>query len=198
MYCSGGHAATSPKEAERCMFVERLQVRWMQPVRRLASYRWYQHSSQQFQLSCSDSNSHHSHATQVFIAIASCWPQERYTFFKQYPSRSSTPRQQTPPLSSAMAASSDTETTRYKLVFFTPLQSLSEIKTAIFAAGAGTHSGYSEVCFATPGIGQFKPGNSATPAVGAKGKLEEVEEVRCETICNGREVAKLAVAALKK
>jgi hypothetical protein len=103
-----------------------------------------------------------------------------------------------PPLLSAMATSSDIEITRYKLVFFTPLQSLSEIKTAIFAAGAGTHPGYSEVCFATPGIGQFKPGESATPAVGAKGKLEEVEEVRCETICNGREVAKLAVAALKK
>jgi hypothetical protein len=97
-----------------------------------------------------------------------------------------------------MATSPDTETIRYKLVFFTPLQSLSEIKTAIFAAGAGTHPGYSEVCFATPGIGQFKPGEIATPAIGAKGHVQEIEEVRCETICNGREVAKRAVAALKK
>jgi hypothetical protein len=97
-----------------------------------------------------------------------------------------------------MDASTVTETTRYKLVFFTPLQSLSEIKTAIFAVGAGTHPGYSEVCFATPGIGQFKPGESATPAIGAKGKVEELEEVRCETVCNRREIAERAVAALKK
>jgi hypothetical protein len=45
-----------------CMFVvERL--RRMQPVRRLANRGLYHHSSQQFQLSCSDSTSHHSRAT---------------------------------------------------------------------------------------------------------------------------------------
>lgn len=87
---------------------------------------------------------------------------------------------------------------RYKLVFFTPPQSLPDIKAAIFAAGAGTYPNYSECCFTTPGVGQFRPGDSANPAIGSKGQLEEVGEVKCETVCNGREITEQAVAALKK
>lgn len=97
-----------------------------------------------------------------------------------------------------MAPLSDTGDTRFKLVFFVPPQYLSEIKTAIFATGAGTHPDYSEVCFITHGVGQFRPGDSATPVIGAKGQLEEVGEVRFETICKGRETTERAVVALKK
>ena len=86
---------------------------------------------------------------------------------------------------------------RFKLIFFVPPQYLSDIKTAIFATGAGTYPNYSEVCFTTPGVGQFKPSDSATPVIGAKGELEEVGEVKCEIICNGREMTERAVAALK-
>lgn len=92
-------------------------------------------------------------------------------------------------------------TTRYKLVFFAPPTALPAIKTAIFAVGAGRYPGpgdYTECCFTTPGIGQFRPGNSAKPNIGEPGKLEEVGEARCETICVGKEVAEKAVEALKK
>lgn len=89
------------------------------------------------------------------------------------------------------------EPTRFKLIFFVPPQYLPDIKTAIFATGAGTYPNYSEVCFTTPGVGQFKPSDSATPVIGAKGQLEEVGEVKCEIICNGREMTERAVAALK-
>lgn len=90
---------------------------------------------------------------------------------------------------------------RYKLVFFAPPQDLPKIKEAIFAAGAGRYpgsGGYTECGFATPGVGQFRPGDSANPHIGEKGKVEEVGEVRFETICVGTDVAKAAVEALKK
>ena len=89
---------------------------------------------------------------------------------------------------------------RYKLVFFCPPTALPAIKTAIFAAGAGRYPGpgnYTECMFTTPGIGQFRPGDSANPNIGARGQLEEVGEVRCETLCVGKEVAVKAVEALK-
>ena len=97
-----------------------------------------------------------------------------------------------------MASRSVLSVVRYKFIFFSPPQNLSEIKAAIFATGAGTFPNYSECCFVTPGKGQFRPSNSAKPAIGTRGELEEVEEVRCELICNGREITERAVAALKK
>ena len=97
-----------------------------------------------------------------------------------------------------MASISTTSVVRYKFIFFTPPKHLSEIKAAIFATGAGTFPNYSECCFTTSGRGQFRPSGSASPAIGARGQLEELEEVRCEMICNGREITERAVAALKK
>ncbi|KAG7134133.1 hypothetical protein HYQ45_007816 [Verticillium longisporum] len=47
------------------------------------------------------------------------------------------------------------------------------------------------------GTGQFRPGDSARPHIGAVGQLEEVEEVRVETLCNGDSTVKKAVDALK-
>lgn len=90
--------------------------------------------------------------------------------------------------------------TRYKLVFFVPASSLARCKSAIFAAGAGRYPGpgdYTECCFTTRGTGQFRPGRSANPTVGAVGELEEVDEVRCETLCVGRDAVGKAVEALK-
>jgi hypothetical protein len=94
-----------------------------------------------------------------------------------------------------------TSSTRYKLVFFTPPGALPPIKEAIFATGAGSYPGegnYTKCCFTTPGIGQFLPGDSAKPAIGEPGKVEEVGEARCEILCVGEDVTKEAVAALKK
>ena len=89
----------------------------------------------------------------------------------------------------------------YKLVFFAPPTVLEPIKSAIFATGAGSHPGpgnYTQVCFTTPGIGQFFAGESSQPAVGEVGKVQEVGEVRCEILCVSEGVARDAVAALKK
>lgn len=97
--------------------------------------------------------------------------------------------------------STSSSSDRYKLVFFTPPQYLAELKSAIFATGAGSYPGkgdYTQVCFTTPGIGQFKPGDSANPTIGQPGMLEEVGEVRCEILCVGQGLVKEAVEALKK
>ncbi|KAK7192899.1 hypothetical protein DPSP01_005109 [Paraphaeosphaeria sporulosa] len=91
--------------------------------------------------------------------------------------------------------------TRFKLVFFVPPAALSACKSAIFAAGAGSFpgkGGYTECAFTSKGIGQFRPGDGANPHIGTKGELEEVEEVRVESICLDRDVAVKAVDALKK
>ena len=48
------------------------------------------------------------------------------------------------------------------------------------------------------GIGQFRPGDTANPNIGSVGILEEVKELRVETLCVGEDVAKKAVDALKK
>lgn len=89
---------------------------------------------------------------------------------------------------------------RYKLVFFAPKPALEACKRAIFAAGAGRFPGpgaYTECCFTTSGLGQFRPGANANPNIGTRGKLETVEEVRCEVLCVGKEVTRAAVDALK-
>jgi hypothetical protein len=97
-----------------------------------------------------------------------------------------------------MASTSASSLVRYKFIFFTPPQNLSEIKAAIFATGAGTFSNYSECCFTLSGKGQFRPGDGTSPAIGTRGQLEKVDEVRCDMFCNGREITERAVAALKK
>ncbi|KAJ5752016.1 NGG1p interacting factor 3 NIF3 [Penicillium odoratum] len=89
---------------------------------------------------------------------------------------------------------------RYKLVFTVPPSDLEACKEAIFATGAGTFPGgtYSHVCFQTTGQGQFRPNKGATPAIGAVGVLEKLEEVKVEIMCLGREVMVNAVEALVK
>ena len=90
--------------------------------------------------------------------------------------------------------------TRFKLVFFVPPATLANCKAAIFAAGAGRYPGagnYTECCWTAVGTGQFRPGDAANPHIGRVGELEEVEEVRVETLCLGKEVVKKAVEALK-
>lgn len=90
---------------------------------------------------------------------------------------------------------------RFKLVLFVPITHLEPVKTAIFAAGAGRYPGpsaYTECCWTSVGTGQFRPGAGANPAIGEKGRLEEVMEARVETLCVGEETVREAVGALKK
>lgn len=66
--------------------------------------------------------------------------------------------------------------------------------------GAGSYPGgkYSMVCFEIPGIGQFLPGEGASPNIGAVGKVERVPETRVEVLCVGKDVMTGAVESLKR
>jgi len=70
----------------------------------------------------------------------------------------------------------------YKLVVFVPIESAAKVSNAVFAAGAGTMGAYSNCGFQAVGVGSFLPLEGAKPAIGKKGKLEKVPEVRFETI----------------
>jgi len=78
-----------------------------------------------------------------------------------------------------------------------PLPALEACKAAIFTAGAGRYPKYTECCWTTVGKGQFRPGDAANPHIGTVGSLEEVPEVRVETLCIGEDVVKKAVERLK-
>jgi len=85
----------------------------------------------------------------------------------------------------------------YKLVVFIPVESAAKVSNAVFAAGAGVIGNYSHCGFTTEGQGSFLPLAGAKPAIGKKGRIEAVPEVRFETIVP---VEKLddAIAAMKK
>ena len=90
--------------------------------------------------------------------------------------------------------------TRLKLIFFVPPSALAACKVAIFAAGAGRFPGpgkYTECCWTATGTGQFRPGDTANPHIGRVGALEEVQEIRVETLYHGVDVARMAIEALK-
>ena len=70
----------------------------------------------------------------------------------------------------------------YKLIVFVPADSLAKVSNAVFAAGAGAIGNYSNCGFGAEGTGTFKPLEGAKPAIGQKGKLEKVNEIRFETI----------------
>ena len=85
----------------------------------------------------------------------------------------------------------------YKLVVFVPLKSVAKVSNAVFAAGAGAIGNYSHCGFAAEGTGTFLPLEGAQPAIGKKGSLEEVPEMRLETIVPAEKLDKV-VAAMKK
>ncbi|KAI1504335.1 hypothetical protein F5X99DRAFT_35987 [Biscogniauxia marginata] len=91
---------------------------------------------------------------------------------------------------------------KFKLVYTVPASHLQTTKDAVFGSGAGIYEGgkYVQVAFELTGSGQYLPvaDAGADPHTGSAGQLERVLEYRVEILCEGRDVAKAAVAALKK
>lgn len=84
----------------------------------------------------------------------------------------------------------------YKLAFFVPLENAEEVKTAVFATGAGRIGLYEHCCFETQGTGQFRPLAGAQPHLGQVSQLEKVPELKVELVCEAA-LIRAAVAALK-
>lgn len=70
----------------------------------------------------------------------------------------------------------------YKLVVYVPSQDEPTVRNAVGAAGAGHIGSYSHCTFRSRGMGTFLPQSGSQPYIGKQGVLEEVEEVRLETI----------------
>lgn len=85
----------------------------------------------------------------------------------------------------------------YKLVVFVPVEAANKVANVVFSAGAGAIGSYSHCGFSTKGQGSFLPLEGARPAVGKKGRLEKVEEVRFETIVPADRLD-VCIAAMKK
>jgi dinuclear metal center YbgI/SA1388 family protein len=84
----------------------------------------------------------------------------------------------------------------YKLVVFIPVGSERKVANAVFAAGAGHIGNYSCCGFGTEGVGSFLPMEGAHPAIGRRGKLEKVREIRFESIVPASKL-EAALAAMK-
>lgn len=81
-----------------------------------------------------------------------------------------------------------------KLVVFVPGECVGPVADALTEAGAGVIGEYTHCTFRTPGTGTFLPGEATDPYLGEKGRLENVQEIRLETVVPAH-AAKRAVAA---
>lgn len=70
----------------------------------------------------------------------------------------------------------------YKIVVFIPEGYEIKVREAVAEAGAGWIGEYSHCTFNLKGTGTFKPLEGANPFTGERGKIEEVKEIRLETI----------------
>lgn len=77
----------------------------------------------------------------------------------------------------------------FKLATFVPHGSEGSVLDAIAAAGAGRIGNYSRCAFTTEGTGTFIGGPSTHPAIGRPGQIEQVGEVRLETVVAGEDLA---------
>lgn len=85
----------------------------------------------------------------------------------------------------------------YKLVVFVPRTHEEVVSHAIWEAGAGHIGNYSHCGFSTQGIGSFLPLDGAEPFIGRCGTLEQVEEVRLETIVPEKNSKRVLRAMMK-
>ncbi|OGD60998.1 hypothetical protein A3A71_02050 [Candidatus Berkelbacteria bacterium RIFCSPLOWO2_01_FULL_50_28] len=86
---------------------------------------------------------------------------------------------------------------KVKLVVFVPPTHVEAVLRAMGDAGAGKIGNYDYCTYSSVGVGRFLPKEGANPTVGQVGKLEEVEEIKIETICEKNLITKV-IEAVKK
>ncbi len=69
-----------------------------------------------------------------------------------------------------------------KIVTFVPAEYADRVATAMAGAGAGVIGSYDHCSFRVAGTGTFRGNEASSPAIGRKGKFEQVQEVRLEMI----------------
>ena len=86
---------------------------------------------------------------------------------------------------------------QYKLVTFCPTDDVERIRNTLAASGAGRIGKYELCSFELKGTGTFLAGKGTNPALGKKGVIEKVDEVRLEMVCPKAALA-LAVTTIKQ
>jgi dinuclear metal center YbgI/SA1388 family protein len=84
-----------------------------------------------------------------------------------------------------------------KLVVYVPSSHAEEIRQVLGNVGAGFIGNYSHCSFSSNGTGRFLPGEQTNPYVGKPGSLEEVDEVKVETIVPDPLLKKAITALIK-
>jgi dinuclear metal center YbgI/SA1388 family protein len=80
----------------------------------------------------------------------------------------------------------------FKLVTFVPGEHADALAGALAEAGAGVIGEYTQCSSRTLATGTFLGGAATNPAVGERGKLERVEELRLEMVCPERALGAVA------
>ncbi len=71
---------------------------------------------------------------------------------------------------------------QFKLAVFVPNSHMEKVAEAIYQAGGGIIGEYSHCSFRSSGVGTFKGSEVSNPAIGNKGQVESVEEVKLEVV----------------
>lgn len=87
-------------------------------------------------------------------------------------------------------------TEKNKIVVFAPAAYADKISKSMSDAGAGKIGEYSECSFRSEGEGTFRGGKKSSPAVGKKGRLEKIDEIRIEMICEEEKLNEVTEAML--
>lgn len=88
-------------------------------------------------------------------------------------------------------------TEQCKLVTFCPTETVDRLRSALATVGAGRIGDYELCSFEIAGTGTFLGGSNTNPAVGRRGTLEHVDEIRLEMVCPEASLA-LAVTTLRE
>ncbi len=94
-------------------------------------------------------------------------------------------------------AASLPEGERYKLVTFVPTEAAESVRLALAEANAGRIGDYDHCSTTVPVTGTFRGGEGTDPAVGVRGRLEQVSETRLEMVCGADHLAD-ALAGLRR
>lgn len=81
--------------------------------------------------------------------------------------------------------------------FYVPVKDAEKVKNAMFQAGAGKIGNYDYCCFEMKGTGQFRPLPGSNPTIGSECKIETVEELKIDMVCEDSCIREV-IAALKK
>ena len=80
---------------------------------------------------------------------------------------------------------------KVKIIVTVPTESVDDVRDAMWSAGAGIIGNYTNCSMSTKCQGKFRPNDEANPYIGENNKMEFVEEVKLEVICDIKNVKKV-------